>query len=72
MHGEWPDCCGRLCTDVVSWSGSSVTRKIINLFLGIRMAPPLFDTFIVPEVPGVLYALFNYGLTIKDNKATKR
>ena len=29
------------------------------------MAPPLFDTFIVPEVPGVLYALFDYGLTVE-------
>jgi len=27
------------------------------------MAPPLIDTFIVPEVPAVLYALFDYGLT---------
>ena len=27
------------------------------------MAPPLIDTSIVPEVPGVLYALFDYGLT---------
>lgn len=29
------------------------------------MAPPLIDTFIVPKVPGVLYALFDYGLTFK-------
>ena len=29
------------------------------------MAPPLIDTFIVPEVPDVLYALFDYGLTIQ-------
>ncbi|CAM5220996.1 hypothetical protein UACE39S_00990 [Ureibacillus acetophenoni] len=28
------------------------------------MAPPLIDTFIVPEVPDVLYALFDYGLTL--------
>ena len=27
------------------------------------MAPPLIDTSIVPEVPVVLYALFDYGLT---------
>ena len=59
-----PDCCGGLCTDVVSWSGSSVTGTIVNLFVGIKMAPPLFDTFIVPKVPGVLYALFYYGLTL--------
>ena len=36
---------------------------MVNLFVGIRQAPPLIDTFIVPEVPGVLYALFDYGLT---------
>ena len=59
------DCCGGLCTDVLSWSGSSVTGTIVNLFVGIRMAPPLFDTFIVLEVPGVLYALFDYGLTFQ-------
>ena len=58
-----PDRCGRLCTDVESWSGSSVTGTIVNLFVGIRMAPPLVDTFIVPEVPNCLYALFDYGLT---------
>ena len=43
--------------------GSSLTGTIVNLFVGIRMAPPLIDTFIVPEVPGYLYALFDYGLT---------
>ena len=32
------------------------------------MAPPLIGTFIVPEVPGVLYALFDYGLTINEHK----
>ena len=36
---------------------------MVNLFVGIRQAPPLVDKFIVPEVPGVLYALFDYGLT---------
>lgn len=40
---------------------------MVNLFVGIRQAPPLIDTFIVPEVPGVLYALFDYGLTLKFN-----
>ncbi len=28
------------------------------------MAPPLNDNFIVPAVPGYLYALFDYGLTV--------
>ena len=46
--------------------GSSLTGTIVNLFVGIRMAPPLIDTFIVPEVPGYLYALFDYGLTIMN------
>lgn len=36
---------------------------MVNLFVDI-MAPPLIDTFIVPEVPDVLYALFDYGLTL--------
>jgi len=31
-----PDCCGGLCTDVVSWSELSVTGTIVNLFVGIR------------------------------------
>ncbi|MFJ3387468.1 hypothetical protein [Lysinibacillus sp. NPDC086135] len=30
---------------------------------GHKEAPPLIDTFIVPEMPGYLYALFDYGLT---------
>lgn len=42
---------------------SSLTGTIVNLFVGIRIAPPWNDTFIVPEVPGFLYALFGYGLT---------
>jgi len=33
------------------------------------MAPPLIDTSIVPEVPGVLYALFDYGLTLFKKKS---
>jgi len=36
---------------------------MVNLFVSIRQAPPLVDPFIV-EVPAVLYALFDYGLTI--------
>ncbi|MEK4496006.1 hypothetical protein [Ureibacillus sp. FSL W8-0352] len=28
------------------------------------MAPPLIDTSIVPKVPNILYALFDYGLTM--------
>lgn len=67
-----PDCCGGLYTDVVSWSGSSVTRTIVNIFVGLRMAPPLVDTFVVPEVPNCLYALFDYGLTVHKSKDSKR
>ncbi|GAB3240454.1 hypothetical protein GCM10027447_39370 [Glycomyces halotolerans] len=40
-----------------------MTGTMVNLFVDI-MAPPLIDTFIVPEVPDVLYALFDYGLTL--------
>ena len=43
--------------------GSSLMGTMVNLFVGIRMAPPLNDMSIVPEVPGILYALFDYGLT---------
>ncbi|MEK4495501.1 hypothetical protein [Ureibacillus sp. FSL W8-0352] len=32
------------------------------------MAPPLIDTSIVPKVPNILYALFDYGLTMNYNK----
>ena len=48
--------------------GFSLTGTMVNLCVGIGMAPPLIDTFIVPEVPGVLYALFDYGLTNKRFK----
>lgn len=50
------DCCCGCCTDVVLGSGWSVMRKIVNLFVGIRIAPP-------SEVPDHLYALFEYRLT---------
>ncbi|MGE7024589.1 hypothetical protein, partial [Solibacillus cecembensis] len=49
--------------EVSAGRGSSLTGTMFNLFVSIRMAPPLNDTSIVPEVPGVLYALFDYGLT---------
>ena len=51
--------------------GSSLTGTMVNLFVDIEMAPPLIDTFIVPEVPGVLYALFDYGLTSKQRLITQ-
>ena len=55
-----------ISASVVSFGkGSSFTGTMVNLFVDIRMAPPLIDTFIVPKVPGVLYALFDYGLTFK-------
>ena len=44
--------------------GLSLAGAIVNLFVDIRMAPPLIDTSIVPEVPDYLNALFDYGLTL--------
>ena len=41
---------------------------MVNLFVVIRQAPPLVDTSIVPEVPGVLYALFDSELTVQNKK----
>ncbi|MGM9944168.1 MAG: hypothetical protein ACI33M_04445 [Lysinibacillus sp.] len=51
------------CNDITLERESRVTGTIVNLFWGIRIAPLSFDTSIVPEVLGVLYALFDYGLT---------
>ena len=51
--------------------GSSLMGTMVNLCVGIGMAPPLIDTSIVPEVPGVLYALFDYGLTFSSIKINK-
>lgn len=48
--------------DISVGRGSSLTGKIVNWLVGIRKAPPLIDTS--KEVPGYLYALFDYGLTI--------
>ncbi|MGE7999498.1 hypothetical protein ACQKOF_12590 [Lysinibacillus sp. NPDC093190] len=36
---------------------------MVNLFVDKRQAPPLVDTSIVPEMPGILFALFDYELT---------
>ena len=44
--------------------GSSVTGTIVKFICWHKEAPPLIDMSIVPEVPGYLYALFDYGLTI--------
>ena len=41
------------------------TGIMVNLFVCIRQAPPLVDTFIVPEVPDCLYTLFDYGLMLQ-------
>ena len=46
-----------------SWKGTSLTGTMVNLFMGVEMALPLIDTFILPDVSGVLYALFDCGLT---------
>ena len=44
-------------------SGCSVTGTIVNFCCGIRHAPPLIHTCIVPEGAACLYALFEWGLT---------
>ncbi|WP_227940385.1 hypothetical protein, partial [Alkalihalobacillus deserti] len=41
----------------------SVTGTIANFCWGIRKAPPLFNTCIVPGGAAYLYALFEWGLT---------
>ena len=46
-------------------SGYNVTGIIVNFCCSIRKAPPLIDTFIVPGGAAFLYALFEYGLTLK-------
>ena len=50
--------------EVSTGRGSSLTGTMVNLFVGIRIAPPLNDRFIILEVLGHLYALFDYGLTV--------
>lgn len=45
--------------------GSSLTGTMVNLLVGISKTPPLIDTSIVSEMPGVLYALLAFGLTVK-------
>ncbi|WP_227940352.1 hypothetical protein, partial [Alkalihalobacillus deserti] len=42
----------------------SVTGTIANFCWGIRKAPPLFNTCIVPGGAAYLYALFEWGLTL--------
>ena len=45
-------------------SGCSVTGTMVNFCCGIRKAPPLIDTCIVPGGAACLYALFEWGLTV--------
>ncbi|MGE7945094.1 hypothetical protein ACQKNB_23890 [Lysinibacillus xylanilyticus] len=55
---------GEICGEELSVIGSSVTGTIVSLVVDIKKHLLLIDTFIiVPEVPGYLYALFDYGLT---------
>ena len=56
--------CGECLEETSSAIGSSVTGTIVSLVVGIKKHPPLIDMSIVPEVPGYLYALFDYGLTL--------
>ena len=55
--------CDELIKEDLSVMGFSVTGTIVSFVVDIKIAPPLIDTSIVPEVPGCLYALFEYGLT---------
>jgi len=56
--------CGEVVDEELSVIGSSVTGTIVSLVVDIKKHLLLIDTFIiVPEVPGYLYALFDYGLT---------
>lgn len=57
--------CGECLEENSSAIGSSVTGTIVSFVVGIKKHPPLIDMSIVPEVPGYLYALFDYGLTLK-------
>jgi len=61
---------GELCCGIVDEDSSvirsSVTGTIVSLFVSIRKHLLQIDTSIVPEVPGYLYALFEYGLTINQ------
>ena len=64
--------CSGFYNDITLERESRFTGTIVNLFWGIRITPPSFDTSIVPEVPGVLYALFDYGLTFLQLKMPLR
>lgn len=56
--------CDELINVDLSVMGSSVTGTIVSFVVDIKKAPPLIDMSIVQEVPGCLYALFEYGLTV--------
>jgi hypothetical protein len=46
------------------FSACNVTGTIVNFCCGIRKAPPLIDTLIIPGGATCLYALFEWGLTV--------
>lgn len=56
-------------TDDSSTVGSNVTGTIVSLSSGISKAPPWFDKSILPGDADLLYALFDYGLTLFFNHA---
>lgn len=57
---------------VFSLSGSNVTGTIVSFCCGIRKAPPLVDTCILPGGAASLYALFDWGLTFLIRYAWER
>jgi hypothetical protein len=48
------------------FSECSVTGTIVSFCCGIRKAPPLFDTCILLGGAACLYALFEWGLTVRE------
>ncbi|MCM3576504.1 hypothetical protein M3172_25505, partial [Mesobacillus subterraneus] len=48
---------------IVSFSACNVTGTMVSFCGGMEKHLLQLDTFIVPEVPLILYALFEYGLT---------
>jgi hypothetical protein len=50
--------------EVFLFSVCNVTGTMVSFCCGIRKAPPLIDTSMVPGGAALLYALFEYGLTV--------
>jgi len=57
----------RFVEEVFLFSECNVIGTMVSFCCGIGKAPPLSNTFIVPEMLIYLYALFEYGLTIEPS-----